>query len=115
MSLQDATVNMNAGEKRTPYASAAVSTGTLTITGSPTYTLYNSAGTSVAGHIAQAVTGYDNSALATVRVWKLLDSASPALTADRYRIVFTFSATKSVDSLTETFVREVGVIVSAVP
>jgi len=112
----DAAVKMNVGEKRTPFSQATVDTGTLTIQGSPMYTLYDSAGAVVTGHSAQAVTGFDNTALATVRVWKLLDSTSPTvLAAGRYRIVFTFSALKSADSLTEIFVREVIIYVSAIP
>lgn len=112
----DAIVRMNEGEKRTPYSSASVSSGTLTISGSPTYSLYDDTDTVVTGHSAQAVTGYDNTALATVRVWKTLDSASPTVLAQGvYRIVFTFSATKSVDSITETFVREVVIVIGNIP
>ena len=112
----DAAIQMNAGEKRTPYAYATADSGTLTISGSPTYSLYDSSGTVVSGHSAQAVTGYDNTALAAVRVWKQIDATSPTtLSAGKYRIVFTFSATKSVDSLTERFVREVQINISAIP
>lgn len=89
------------GEVIPIYGSADAESGTLTISGQPTYTLYDSSGNIIAGHNAQNTTGFDNTALDTVRAWKTLDTSALAL--GFYTITFKFNAVHSVDSITRTF------------
>ncbi len=102
--MPDGFVRMRVGEKRPIYGQATAATGTLTISGSPTYTLYDKVGTVVAGPLG--VTGYDVGALAAPRVWTDLDTA--ALAAGRYTLVFSFVATGS-DAIVRTYEPEVTV------
>lgn len=108
----DSYQRMRKGEKRPIYGRATAASGTLTIATGGTYTLYDSSGAIVTGHNAQAVTGYDASAAASVRVWFLLDTA--ALPVDEYKIVFSFSAAGS-DSMARIYKPEVAIKVEAVP
>lgn len=118
MAAQDAPDAFDAvrqGEKRRVYGQATAETGTLTITGTPTCTLYDSAGLAVSGMSGMAVTGYDAAAAAAPRVWYDLDTENPAdLAADFHTLVFTFSATGS-DGITRTYLPGVLVHVEEVP
>lgn len=92
---------INKGVVEPIYASWEAPTGTTnTISGSPTYTLYDADGVAVTGHDAQAVTGFNNTALAAPNLWKTLDTSSIAV--GQYRIVFTFTVTNSGDSIART-------------
>lgn len=102
--MADSFARMKVGAKRPLYGSATAASGTLTITGQPTVSVYDSTGTVVSGLSGLNTTGYDSSAAATVRAWYTLDTTTPAvLTAGFYTVVISFSATSSVDSITRNF------------
>lgn len=107
--MADVTQTLRQGEQRPVYGAATLDGGTLTTSGTPTYTLYDAEGQVVAGHNAQAVTGNDTGPLETVRAWVDLDST--ALPAGRYRLVFRLVTTGS-DSRPRTFLPAVDVVVA---
>lgn len=79
-----------------------VSSGTLSIQSSPAplCTLYDGAGRAVPGFASLPATGYDAGALASPRLWLLLDAGS--LAAGFYTLVFAFQALGS-DGLTRAY------------
>lgn len=88
--------NMKQGEKFPQFGQASVSSGTLIISGSPTCTLYQNGVAVSAAWTDLAVTGFDNTALATVRAWYDLDTTAPtALAVGWYTLSFKFTATGS--------------------
>lgn len=111
--MADATVYIRKGEKLPIYGAETISSGTLTISSGATCTLYDRTGTAVSGLSAVSVTGYDNTALSTVRVWYVLDTSAAAITADRYTLTFAFTATGS-DGIVRTFEPAVSIVVQSV-
>ncbi len=108
--MPDASEVLRQGEQRPLFGSATLDGGTLTTSGTPTYTLYDSAGAVVTGHNAQAVTGNDAGPLETVRAWKTLDAS--LLVAGRYRLVFRLAVMGS-DGIARLFLPAVDVTVVA--
>ena len=92
------------GETRPLFGSATAPSGTLTITGSPAYVLYNADGSTAT---SGSCTGYDNTALATVRAWINLPTSS--ISAGTYNLAISFSATSSVDSMTRAYESSLGI------
>jgi len=109
--MPDIVIIERKGEKRPLFGSATASSGTLTVSGTPTYAVYDSTGTAVSGQSGN-VTGFDNTALATVRAWVNLDTSAAALVAGNYNVVITILAASSVDSMTRTYETEVGLVIS---
>lgn len=86
----DAYVRMRRGERRPIYAQAAAASGTLTVQSGSVVTLADRDGAAVSGFAGIAATGWDSGALASPRVWFLLDAS--ALAAGFYTLTFAFSA-----------------------
>lgn len=94
--MPDGSCRIKKGEKRPVYGAASVDSGTLTISGQPTCSLYDSTGTVVSGLSAINTTGNDSGAVASFNVWYDLDTLTPAvLTTGFYTMVFKVSATGS--------------------
>lgn len=110
--MNDAVARLRLGETRPIYGQLEAPSGsTLTISAQPTYTLYDSSGVAVTGHVAQNVTGYDAGAQAAPRAWLNLNTALPALAAGYYTMVFSVAATGS-DGIPRAFRVTVGVHVT---
>lgn len=113
--MADGFVQLRAGEKRPVFAQAAAASGTITLSGAGTVTLYDSTGAVVTGWSGVPATGYDTGAQAAPRVWIDVDTTTPtALAAGFYSLVFAFSGTGS-DGIARTFEAEIEVQVLAVP
>lgn len=98
--MADAFVRMKSGEKRPVFGQITAASGSLTINGSPTCTLYDGNDAPVSGFTNAAVTGYDVGAQAAPRVWYNLDTAG--LAAGYYTLVFRFQALAS-DGMTRIY------------
>lgn len=99
------------GETRPLYGSASVADpATLTVQGSPTFTLYDASGAVVSGFNGVAATGFDAGALATVRAWYLL--ATAGLAAGFYTGVISFHALGS-DGLVRVFEPSIAIEIAA--
>lgn len=109
--MADGSATFRAGEKAPVYGQVTLSSGTLTITGTPTCTLYDATGAAVAGWPKNA-TGFDGGALANPRVWMDLDTTT--LAAGWYTLAFSFTATGS-DGMARLYEPEIDVLVQAVP
>lgn len=102
--MPDAAVIMRQGEKLPLYGQVTADTGTLTISGQPTFTLYDSANTAVGSLTALNVTGYDHSAAVAPRAWYVLDTMTPvALAVGNYTAVFILPVTSSEDAIARVF------------
>ncbi len=98
--MPDAFVRMRLGEKRPVYAQVTAASGTLTINGTPTCTLYDASDTAVPGFIGASVTGYDVGAQTAPRVWYNLDTGN--LAPGFYTLVFRFQVLAS-DGMTRVY------------
>ncbi|MGC8668550.1 MAG: hypothetical protein ACP5VE_10605 [Chthonomonadales bacterium] len=98
--MPDAFVRMRSGEKRPLYGQITAASGTLTINGAPTCTLYDAADAALPGFNNIAATGYDVGAQAAPRVWYNLDAAT--LSPGYYTLVFRFQALAS-DGMTRIY------------
>lgn len=106
-----ATITLQKPDKSPLWARMTVDTGTLTIDGTPTFAIFNSAGTSV---LSGNVSGQTAGAAATVEAWYNLDST--LLTDGEYHGRINLSATASADSLQRTETYEFLILVQpAVP
>ncbi len=92
--------SIKVGEQRPFTGTATAESGALTISGTPTVTLYDAAGSVVENYDDINVTGYDTAAGTSVDVWYNLDATD--LTAGNYRLIFKITATGS-DGLTRIF------------
>jgi hypothetical protein len=110
------TVQFDKGEKKRVFANIRATTGTLTISGTPTVQLLDRSGAQVYGITGIVVTGNDAGALAQVRAWYDLNTAAPpsavAIAAGRYTLCFTIAITKSTGG-TETRIVKVPIKVEA--
>lgn len=98
--MPDSFEQIRSGEKRPFYGQITVDSGTVTISGSPTCSLYDSDGVAVNGFSNVAVSGYDATALSNPRAWYDLDTVS--LPLGYYTLVFTIAATGS-DTLARVY------------
>jgi len=108
----DAFITMRVGETRPLYVTITAETGTLTISGTPTVTLYDRTG-AVAGSISgTSVTGSTSGASAAPQAFYNL--ATVSLTAGMYSLVFSITATAT-DGTTRIYKPELGIRLQAVP
>lgn len=91
--MAEAEQTLRANEKRPIYGGAQAASGTLTISGTPTISLYDAAGGIVSGWDGISTDGHDADPAATVRAWKSINA--PDLSAGKYVAVFLIAATGS--------------------
>lgn len=93
--MPDGFAQIRIGETRPLYGQETMLTGSLTIqaTPAPTASLFNAAGTAVAGFEEIPASGYDLGANSAPRVWLNLNAST--IPAGYYTLAFTFSAVSS--------------------
>lgn len=102
-------VTINVGEKAPIYGKISVATGTITITGTPTCSLYNQSYGTVISPFPANITGMDAPTTSSARVWYVLDATGfvPGL----YRMYFVITALGS-DGITRVLEPTVDINVS---
>lgn len=105
MARPDGYVKVRYGSTRPVFGQATISTGTLTISGTPKVSVKDISGSVVAGFDNIDASGWDNTAVANPRAWlNFQGTVSPA----EYTFLFSFDATGS-DSVSRTYNPEIAV------